>query len=232
MQIIGYITINLINGNFYIGIRKLRKRKDPYLGSGKALLRAVNKYGKANFKRKTLKKFNTYEAAFAWEKQIVNTQLIARKDCYNIVIGGGASNKWSEETKLKHRLAGTYRKTDELKQKMSDSAKKRFETEPGTFTGKTHTKENREKASKLRKGQPSKNKGKKLNLSEERILKLKEPKTEETKRKISKSLCSLSDEQIRFLKEEFIDVYGARAKLAREWKCHQDVITRIIGKRK
>lgn len=42
--------------------------------------------------------------------------------------------------------------TDETKSKLSAIAKKRFETEPGTFNGKTHTLEWRKKTSEARSG--------------------------------------------------------------------------------
>lgn len=48
-----YITTNLINGKKYIGKRKctFNEYDDSYLGSGKLLLQAVEKYGKSNFSR-------------------------------------------------------------------------------------------------------------------------------------------------------------------------------------
>ena len=51
-----YKTTNLINGKIYIGISK-KKSTDSlsYLGSGKALKRALIKYGKINFKKEIIK---------------------------------------------------------------------------------------------------------------------------------------------------------------------------------
>ena len=47
-----YCTINLINGKIYIG--KYRYDDIEYLGSGLLLRRAIQKYGKVNFKRSIL----------------------------------------------------------------------------------------------------------------------------------------------------------------------------------
>ena len=44
-----YITTNMINGKKYIGQKMFRERWKKYIGSGKLLKRAVNKYGKENF---------------------------------------------------------------------------------------------------------------------------------------------------------------------------------------
>ncbi len=44
-----YKTTNLINGKIYIGISKKKSKNSLlYLGSGKALKRAVSKYGRKN----------------------------------------------------------------------------------------------------------------------------------------------------------------------------------------
>lgn len=47
------------------------------------------KYGFDNFIRSTIKVFDNREDALKLEKLIVDDKFIARKDTYNIVIGGG-----------------------------------------------------------------------------------------------------------------------------------------------
>lgn len=50
-----YRTVNKVNGKVYVGIHCTSK-KDGYLGSGIKLLRAIKKYGRANFERDTLER--------------------------------------------------------------------------------------------------------------------------------------------------------------------------------
>ena len=55
MQYIVYKTVNIENGNFYIGVHKQYcEGFDGYLGSGTGLKRAIKKYGKENFKYEKL----------------------------------------------------------------------------------------------------------------------------------------------------------------------------------
>lgn len=48
-----YMTTNLINGKKYIGQHK-GKVNDSYLGSGTTITKAIQKYGKENFKKDIL----------------------------------------------------------------------------------------------------------------------------------------------------------------------------------
>jgi hypothetical protein len=58
------------------------------MGSGKQLKRAIKKYGISNFEKKILATFEYEDQMFAAEAAIVNESFIARKDTYNIKIGG------------------------------------------------------------------------------------------------------------------------------------------------
>ena len=44
-----YQTKNLINGKTYVGVHSTDKLNDGYLGSGKRLQIAIEKYGRDNF---------------------------------------------------------------------------------------------------------------------------------------------------------------------------------------
>ena len=44
-----YLTENIVNGKCYIGKRLKPKFNPKYHGSGKVLMKAINKYGKENF---------------------------------------------------------------------------------------------------------------------------------------------------------------------------------------
>jgi hypothetical protein len=83
-----YQTINLINGKFYTGVHSTKDLDDGYLGSGKYLKYALNKYGKENFKREILEFFGSKSEMYYIESLIVNEEFVKRKDNYNIRIGG------------------------------------------------------------------------------------------------------------------------------------------------
>lgn len=84
-----YKTTNLVNSKVYIGVHYSENiDNDNYLGSGKALRLAVNKYGRDNFNRQILYEFNTFQQAYAKERQIVNDNFIQQETNYNIKRGG------------------------------------------------------------------------------------------------------------------------------------------------
>lgn len=104
MKYIIYITTNQINKKIYIGIHKTDTPYlfDNYLGcgvyvnspksymnGGTLFQNAVKKYGPKQFKRKTLKVFDTLEDALLFEADLVNEEFIKRTDTYNMILGGG-----------------------------------------------------------------------------------------------------------------------------------------------
>jgi len=232
-SIVGYKTVNKVNGNYYYGVRTLLREADPYLGSGSRIKQAIKKYGRESFVRQDLVTFTLFKEGLEWERGILTEEVLADPKCYNLKPGGaGGSLPWTEEKKRRVVEEGTYKKSTETREKLLKAAVERFKTEPGTFTGKHHTEELKAYFSAQRSGQPGYNKGKKLNLSAERLIELKKPKSAEVKSKISRTLCKLTDEQIRFLLEDFVDGFGERAKLCKEWNVGLDQVARIIGRRR
>jgi hypothetical protein len=86
-----YKTTNLTNGRFYVGIHEQEQpfEFDGYFGSGKALVLAIKKYGRDNFKRETVLVYNCLQEASIAEAVIVDEEFISSEDTYNIVPGGG-----------------------------------------------------------------------------------------------------------------------------------------------
>ena len=86
----GYIyeTTNLINGKKYIGQHRGNFDSD-YYGSGKLILKAIEKYGKENFKVKLIEECNNLDELnkkeIYWISKL-NADL--RSDYYNIASGG------------------------------------------------------------------------------------------------------------------------------------------------
>lgn len=83
-----YKTTNTVNGKIYIGVHRTNDLDDGYMGSGKALRAAFRKYGKDNFVREILEFFDTPEAMYARERDIVNEDFLASESVYNIRCGG------------------------------------------------------------------------------------------------------------------------------------------------
>lgn len=83
-----YKTTNLVNGKIYIGKHETDNLNDGYLGSGKLLKRAIEKYGEENFKREILFECSTREEMNAKESELVNEEFLKRDDVYNLKQGG------------------------------------------------------------------------------------------------------------------------------------------------
>lgn len=103
MKYIVYLTINLLNYKFYIGIHKTENPEifDGYLGNGaminkpssynqgkEILHRALIKYGLKNFHRIVLAVYDTEQEAKYLEELLVNEKFIKRIDTYNCTTGG------------------------------------------------------------------------------------------------------------------------------------------------
>lgn len=160
-----YKTTNNVNGRYYLGVHQTMNVDDGYVGSGKALKRAVNKYGVESFSREIVKFFDSSEEMFTYERDVLVTQTIVDdKNSYNMTLGGLGGFKVVDvcdwKSKLKNSRKGKtpflgYSHTPETKQKMSQSRKGKKAWNkglPGTFTNKTHSPETKEKLSKLKTG--------------------------------------------------------------------------------
>lgn len=81
-----YKTTNKINKKYYIGVSN--GKNSHYLGSGTALLNAIKRYGKNNFKKEIIEQYDTEFEAFKREKEIVNEAFVKNRHTYNMKIGG------------------------------------------------------------------------------------------------------------------------------------------------
>ena len=83
-----YKTINLINNKQYIG-KHYGFLNDEYIGSGILLQRAIQKYGKQNFKKEILSIQKNEEELNQKEKYFINLyNAIQNENFYNIAEGG------------------------------------------------------------------------------------------------------------------------------------------------
>jgi len=146
-----YKITNLINKKIYIGAHKCKDINDDYMGSGKHLKYAQNKYGIENFEKEILEVYNNSEEMFNMEASLVNEEFISRDDVYNIKIGGYVGWDYINENELNGSLAGNeafinlYPKgywhgktrTEETKNKISLASSGKN----NAFSGKSHSEE-------------------------------------------------------------------------------------------
>jgi hypothetical protein len=88
MYYVIYKITNILNNKIYIGYHSTKNLDDDYMGSGKGIRLAIQKYGITNFKKEILYVFPTKIEALCIEKELVNAEFIAREDTYNIKLGG------------------------------------------------------------------------------------------------------------------------------------------------
>ena len=137
-----YVTVNKINKKKYIGQHKCSTEKDGYLGTGKTLKKAIKKYGKNNFTRKTLYRAESPEELDKMEIAFISAfRATERNDYYNIAEGGatnrtmrGANNPFYGVTGPAHPCYGRKHTKNELR-RMSESQKgKTLEKWSGQFS--------------------------------------------------------------------------------------------------
>lgn len=83
-----YKTTNTINGRYYVGAHLTPAPLDPYLGSGKLLLAAIEKYGVGAFTKEVLHIYDSFEEMFDMERRIVDEAFVNDPQTYNLVVGG------------------------------------------------------------------------------------------------------------------------------------------------
>ena len=83
-----YQIKNKINNKIYIGVHQTDDINDGYMGSGTEIRKAIKKYGKDNFEKEILEYFDNEDDMYAREMEIVTEEFIARKDTYNVSLGG------------------------------------------------------------------------------------------------------------------------------------------------
>lgn len=112
-----YQITNKINGKIYIGKHQTKDLNDGYMGSGKHLRSAIQKYGIENFEKEILFLFDNEADMNAKEAEIVTEEFCLKEDTYNLCPGGrggfGYINKnvITEEMKSKRAKSGR-RKAD------------------------------------------------------------------------------------------------------------------------
>lgn len=159
-----YRITNQIDGKVYIGSHKTKDLNDSYMGSGKYLKYAQEKYGIENFTKEILYVFGTPEEMYAKEAEIVTEEFLATENTYNLKVGGFGgfdyindselNTQWKDPAARANKIATTLKQrwisgesfSEEFKQKRgirSDSLIQKSKS--GTFKGKSHTDETKAK---------------------------------------------------------------------------------------
>jgi len=151
-----YKTVNKINGKFYIGVHKTEDINDGYLGSSLHLDRAINKYGKENFKREIIAYFSSEKEMLEAEKNLVTSVFIKENKDKIYNLNGGGEGSWTYNNHINpERHERRKNAADRLKEllkieewknnyskKISVGVKKSWEEGRNKgFTGKKHTEE-------------------------------------------------------------------------------------------
>lgn len=87
-----YLTTNSINKIFYVGQKK-GKFLPCYLGSGKILKRAIDKYGRINFRTEILEITNSADESNQCEIDYIAILRAIGVELYNLLPGGECSKK-------------------------------------------------------------------------------------------------------------------------------------------
>ena len=148
-----YLTTNHINGKKYVGQHKSSSFDKNYLGSGKALKLAVEKYGKENFSVELIE--------YAIDKNTLDTLEIKyikyykdkyKNNCYNIHKGGTGGCAYNNDDisyyKAKQKISNA-----KSNRPRTLKEKEQLDNLHKTNTGKHHTEESKQKSRKSNLGQ-------------------------------------------------------------------------------
>jgi hypothetical protein len=116
-----YEIKNTMNNKIYVGVHQTKDINDGYMGSGKVINKAYEKYGKEMFVKTILEYFDTREAMIRREKEIVNEDFLLRDDTYNVRRGGTGGFDYINKNGLN---INRYEKTDEWKANLSERMKR------------------------------------------------------------------------------------------------------------
>lgn len=152
-----YKITNQIDGKFYIGSHKTKNLNDNYMGSGKYLKHAQEKYGIENFKKEILFVFETAEEMYRKEAEIVNEEFLATQNTYNLKIGGFGGFDHINQSDLivernrKISSSRTYREHNFLKANCVPKPENGKNLKRFDWTGSKHSEETKQKISQKTK---------------------------------------------------------------------------------
>lgn len=143
-----YKVTNLINNKFYVGVHKTKDIDDGYMGSGKVIQQAIEKYGIENFKKQILEVFDNSKSMYDREKEIVTEEFLKNENVYNLRLGGNGGWDYITET-------GLNRTSEILEKRRNDLIKWHSQNDTtkdnNGFFGKNHSEQTKHLISEKRK---------------------------------------------------------------------------------
>ena len=165
-----YKITNNVNNKIYIGKHQTENKDDDYMGSGKIIKRAIEKYGIDKFTKEILYECNSLEEMNEKEAEIVDEEFVVRLDTYNIKLGGQGGwdyvhkytdwngfkyinlqklNNKSNQYKISaEKLKNDEKYAKEFSLKISNGLKLYYQLHNNPFKGKKHTIESKIKIGK------------------------------------------------------------------------------------
>ena len=114
-----YKIKNNINNKTYYGVHSTKNIRDGYLGSGVAIRKSVEKYGRNNFSKTILKYFDTEEEMYEYEKVAINENVVSDSNTYNITLGGRGGFSHIDNVGEKNPMV-----REDIRKKVSESERK------------------------------------------------------------------------------------------------------------
>ena len=140
MHYIIYKTTNKINSKIYIGKHQTKDLDDGYMGSGKMLTLAIQKYGVENFDKEILFIFDNEHDMNIKESELVTEDFVKEDTNYNLCPGGNGGFGYINSTGLNLRSGMVH--SVEARKKMGHAGNKFAE-------GVKHSDKAKEKLSKI-----------------------------------------------------------------------------------
>lgn len=123
-----YKTTNTTNGMYYIGMHRTDNIDDRYLGSGVALLKALNPDNRGDFYREILEYADSDEELRSLERAHVTPSVVADTMSYNLMVGGCGRVSYGEACNF----------SEEGLERLRESGR-RYVGENNPFFGRVHT---------------------------------------------------------------------------------------------
>jgi group I intron endonuclease len=121
---------------------------DGYMGSGKIIQQAVEKYGIKNFRKEILEVFDTAEMMYKREREIVTEDFLKSENVYNLRLGGSGGWDYINKNNLNFTEHSLQKKKESLRKwhSLNDTT-----GENNGFFGKQHSEQTKQQISEKRK---------------------------------------------------------------------------------